>query len=370
MIWFGLALAFMALCAAALIVRPFLIAAPEANAPAPAEALRAELADIETSLARGDLDAEAAASARLEAERRVLRAETPAPTAKPAAPAGRAAAGAIAAFVLLGAGGLYLATGRPDLLAPPPAQEQSGQQELEQVIATLEQKLAAKPDDAEGWRALGWSAFILGDYDKAVNAYRRAIALRPDAPAFHSAYGEALVGKAQGIVAPAALAEFKRALALDPRDIRARFYVGLNKAQGGNAKAAIEDWFAIYREAPPDSDAARELRAQIEKLAAASGIDVSARFASGPSAADIENAARLSGQERAAMIDAMVTTLDERLRRNPDDLEGWIKLIRARAVQNKPADAADALKRARAAFAGDKRAQAALDQAAAEANLR
>ena len=53
------------------------------------------------------------------------------------------------------------------------------------------------------------------------------------------------------------------------------------------------------------------------------------------------------------MINNMVEGLDQRLRQNPADPDGWVRLIRSREVMNQPDRARDALSRALAAFAGD-----------------
>ena len=53
------------------------------------------------------------------------------------------------------------------------------------------------------------------------------------------------------------------------------------------------------------------------------------------------------------MIEGMVAGLDERLRQNPNDAEGWRKLIRSYVVLGKADDARAALQRARTALAGD-----------------
>jgi cytochrome c-type biogenesis protein CcmH len=176
-----------------------------------------------------------------------------------------------------------------------------------------------------------------------------------------------MVASADGAVTADAKASFEAALVRDPKDLRARFYLGLAKAQANNPAGAIEDWFALYSEAPPDSDAARELRQRIEALAAEAKIDVSSRFpvARGPSAADVEAAAELSDEERAAMIEGMVNQLDARLRANPRDLEGWMRLINARFVQGKTMEAQDAIRRARAVFKDDAEALRQLGQAEA-----
>ena len=359
MLW--LALIFMSLCAGAFVALPFLgqarVAAPSEDA---SEALKAELTMIAASQARGDLNDEGAAAARIDAQRRALRPATA--SSAGIAPADRRMAAIIAAIVLVAAGSLYGLTGHPELTHPTPAPSPAAgaQAQLEQLTATLQQHVSEEPGNADGWRALGWAYFMAARYQDAAQAYERAITLRPEAAAFHSAYGETLVALANGAVTPKAQATFQEALRRDKADVRARFYLGLYKAQHNDPKAAIADWLALYKQAPPGSDAAQDLKARIHKLASQSGIDVTADL--GPSPPPAEDVARMSDQERDAMIDAMVTTLDQRLRENPQNLEGWIRLVRARIVQGKIPEAEDALSRGRAAFAGDIVAQAKFDE--------
>lgn len=52
----------------------------------------------------------------------------------------------------------------------------------------------------------------------------------------------------------------------------------------------------------------------------------------GPSAEDINNAAELSVEDRRSMIDSMVEGLAEKLRQNPENTEGWIRLLKSRKV--------------------------------------
>ena len=51
------------------------------------------------------------------------------------------------------------------------------------------------------------------------------------------------------------------------------------------------------------------------------------------------------------MIQTMVAGLDDRLRRNPQDADGWMKLMRSYVVLGKTGQARDALQRGLAAFA-------------------
>ncbi len=53
--------------------------------------------------------------------------------------------------------------------------------------------------------------------------------------------------------------------------------------------------------------------------------------------------------DRTAMIEGMVSGLAERLKSNPDDVEGWLRLIRSYSVLGRPEEAVEA---ARAALQG------------------
>ena len=64
-------------------------------------------------------------------------------------------------------------------------------------------------------------------------------------------------------------------------------------------------------------------------------------------------AASLSAEDQSAMIETMVAGLDERLRRDPNDAEGWMRLIRSYVVLGRTDQARDALKRGLDAFGSD-----------------
>lgn len=59
------------------------------------------------------------------------------------------------------------------------------------MVANLAAKLEKNPDDPEGWTRLGRSYMVLNDPAKAVDAYARAVKLRPDDPALKASYDEA-----------------------------------------------------------------------------------------------------------------------------------------------------------------------------------
>lgn len=72
----------------------------------------------------------------------------------------------------------------------------------------------------------------------------------------------------------------------------------------------------------------------------------------GPTPTEVDAAGEMSTADRGA-IEGMVASLDERLRRNPRDLEGWKRLIRSYMVLGKPDEARDALERGVEAVGAD-----------------
>lgn len=169
--------------------------------------------------------------------------------------------------------------------------------------------------------------------------------------AMTSAQGEAMVEAANGQVTPAARAVFEDVLKLDPTDARARFYLALAKDQAGDTAAAMDAWVALINDAPPGAAWVPEVRAIVERRAAQEGIDLSQRLKPDP---------------QAAMIAAMVDRLDAKLKADPNDLEGWIQLMRSRVVLGEPDKASAAYAKARETFAKDEKSLTVLDSAAKE----
>ena len=243
--------------------------------------------------------------------------------------------------------------------------------ELETAVKQLEARLAAEPNDQDGWRLLERSYAELGDTAKAAEAARRAASLGAaagDAEA-QSARGEDLVTAAGGTVGADARQAFEAALATDPTDPRARFFLGLASAQDGNADEAIRRWLALERDSPPDAPWLAGLRANLGRLAEQSGISAgelaqrrsalaaaspapaapaqpAAAPGPGPTAADMAAAAKMAPDDRAAMIRQMVQRLADRQQQNPKDVDGWLKLGRAYSVLGEQQKSIDAYRRA------------------------
>ncbi len=410
-------LTLMAAIAAAVLTIP-LVRRQEARSDARAATLavlKDQLVDVDVQLAAGTIPPADAEGLRVEIKRRMLAAgHIPADLDRPI---GARALGGLAiglvALVTFAATAMYASMGKPEIENGAPAvasgatattnapAETQAAPEIAQLVTGLERKLAANPQDAEGWRMLGWSYFQTQRFADAAKAYAKAVALKPDGEGLQSAYGEALVQAGQGEVTPAAVAAFTAARAKDGADARARYFLALARQQRGDGKGAIDDWLALLSVSPGDAPWVPQLRQVIQQTADAAKIDVTARLAAirpptsggatvpsslppgmaaanaasgagrmpGPDAAQVAGAAAMTPADRQAMIRGMVDGLATKLKANPRDEAGWLRLMRARSVLGDAAAATAARDEAIAAFGDDKAAQDRIRAAATEIGI-
>ena len=348
------------------------------------EVYRDQLAEVKREEARGLLAPPEARAAEREIARRLIAAapakdeSAAAPPAAGAQPArGRGArrwtALALATALPLAALALYLYVGTPTapdfpLASRDKVMQSEGMHDINKVIPQLEARLKAKPDDLEGWVLLGRSYASLDRMAEAAEAYRHAMALSNNDPDIVAAYAESKVLEGGGAVTPEVRKLFEEVRAKDPKNVPARFYLGLVKVQEGDVETGVREWLVIQAEAPPDAPWLPELHGEIERVAqqykldlaklvppgakvippmaatpgAGAGSTPSAGASSAPSAADVAAAENMSDEQRRDMIRSMVERLAERLKGQPDDLAGWQRLARAYDVLGEKDKAADA----------------------------
>ncbi len=275
---------------------------------------RDQLSEIEHERAAGTLPDAEASAARIEIERRILVAADHAEkkiASEPSSAVQRFLPPALSLLIPLFALGLYLQVGRPGLPASPfqariAPVEQDQQPTVAQVLAAVRARLAEKPDDPEALSALG----------------------------------EALTVEADGTVTLPAVDAFRKALALQPGDARALYYLGLHEAQSGDSKAALERWRELEARSPPNAPYLGMLRAEIARVGGAPA----------PSKEAIEAMAKATPEQRQAAIRGMVEGLDAKLRENPagrpEDRAAWLRLANARKVLGENDKAAEAFAKA------------------------
>ena len=335
---------------------------------------RDQMRELERDRSAGLIGSAEADAARVEISRRLLAAadaQRQAPSASLAPWRRRFIA--VAALIVLpfGAVALYLALGFPGLPDQPLAARALGPENrsIAALVAQVEDRLERNPQDGRGWEVIGPVYMRLGRFDDAVKARRNAVRLLGASPAREADLGEALVAAANGVVTAEAKAAFDRALALDARDPRAKFFAGLAAQQDGKDAEAAAIWHDLLAHAPGDAPWANIVRQSLARLENAKPQPA----APGPSAADVAAAADMSPQARVQMVRGMVERLAERLTRDGSDLDGWVRLVRAYLVLGEHERARGAAADARRALAGDadklRRLDAALAQLAPGGNV-
>jgi cytochrome c-type biogenesis protein CcmH len=246
--------------------------------------------------------------------------------------------GAIALFMLAIGGGTYFLVGRPHLAER--AAEGLNVRDINGLVPYLIQRVRAHPEDVRAWRYLGQAYMAAGDPRDAAKALARVIALTGKGDAgLDAAYGEALVADNDGQVPAEAEDAFDAALKADPKNAPARFYLGLAKATRNDRAGALALWQDLLADVPATAPLHQIL---------------------------VDRIAMLTSQTAGGAPNprAMVDMLAARLKADPNDALGWVRLMRAYTVLGEPDKAKEALATARKTFATNKDAQTAFTTAA------
>ncbi|GAA0546210.1 cytochrome c-type biogenesis protein CcmH [Rhizomicrobium palustre] len=357
---------------------------------------RNQLAEIDSEVEEGLLSAEQADAARAEVHRRMLAAED----AELSQPLGFFSAGnrytrigaaiAIAILIPAGAFAFYAKIGSPNLPGKPYMWRIHNDPEF--ATASTADKLAAMvaaTPSADGYAQLGRTYFAAREYEQAAAAYRKAIELGANDAVAMSEFGEAVVMVNGGAVVPEAMLAFAKAVSLEPKSERSRFYLGLAEAQIGNTREAVGIWKDLEKSSDPSAPWLPMLREHIAAFAKQGGFDPASVPASPPDVkamgaalsamnkamqmAPATNAPKLattpaapaapasgaassgvaSGMGSPAtspahdpMVIEMVKRLADRMEKSPSDVAGWQRLAHAYVVIGEPAKAKEAAKRA------------------------
>lgn len=250
---------------------------------------------------------------------------------------------ALAVAVLAIGGGAYVMLGSPWLAArtfQAPAPD-----DLPAMVASLAAHMREQPGDVRGLTLLGRAYLSLGRPGDAAQAFGQALsASPPDTPAdkrgeLYSAYGEALTQDAGGTVNADAEKAFERALKANPKDQAARFYMGQAYVARGEKQKALAIWEGLLADAPAKAPWRDALVDRVARLKAGDGT-------------------------AAPDIGAMVAGLAARLKENPNDPQGWPRLVRAYAVLGETDKARAALADGRKALKDQPEALARLNEEA------
>jgi cytochrome c-type biogenesis protein CcmH len=325
-----------------------------------------QLAEIDRDVAAGLIGVAEAEAARVEIGRRLLAAVDGERALPHRSNLHLRRASAVVALVALPVAAVtfYLWLGSPGLGDFPLASRTrtvDANQPLENMVAQVQAHLEKNPTDGRGWSVLAPVLARLGRYDDAVRAYRNAISYAGDSAERRSDLGEALAGSAGGVVTAEAKAEFERAIAQGADEPKATYFLGLAAEQDGRPADAAAIWRSLLAKAPEDAPWRPLLQAALARVGGPA-----APALSGDAMAAAKD---MSEADRGSMIRGMVDRLATRLKQNGDDVEGWLRLVRAYMVMGERDKAASALADARRAVANDAERLSQLNEGARNLGL-
>jgi cytochrome c-type biogenesis protein CcmH len=330
--------------------------------------LRLQLRAIETDLSAGEMGAAEAASARAELAREVLRQrrdEAP----RPARPLPRLALPlAIAATLVVGFA-TYAFLGRPNLPDQPFATRPAAIAEnltVDQAIKMVETRLAADPSDVRGWQVIAPIYMQTGRFADAEHAFREILRLAPPTAESETGLAEALMEQNGGQATGEAAEWLHKAMALDPKAVRPRFYLAAEAMREKHYADAVSQWQAVIALGKPGDAWLPAARAGLK---AAQDGAAGKPLPDGLAGAAMAGAASGAGGPKPADIRKMVSGLADRLAHQGGSIAEWTQLVRSEIVLGDMAKAQSAYDAAKRAYP-EAMDRADLDTLAAQAGLK
>jgi len=157
--------------------------------------------------------------------------------------------------------------GAPAPALPAPAPPARNPVEMASQIQTLKEIVKKDPKNLPAWMELGNLYFDSDQPKEAIEAYSRYLAVKPDNPDVRTDMG--IMYRKLGQF-DKALEEFRKAAHSDPKHVNSRYNIGLVLLHDKqDMKGAIKAW-EEYLKVDPNSERAQRIRAQIEKMKAMS----------------------------------------------------------------------------------------------------
>ncbi|XSG81195.1 MAG: c-type cytochrome biogenesis protein CcmI [Methyloligella sp. ZOD6] len=343
-----------------------------------AQVYRDQLREIDSDLDRGLIGDAEAKAARLEIERRLLAtAETARADRSKRARSPFFIAIAVALALPLIVLGFYLSYGSPGLPDQPllvRLQEPVDENNVAELIARVQARLKANPNDGQGWAVIAPVYVSVRRFDQAADAYRKAMQLLGARPDLLAGYGEALVFANDGVVDAQSRKILERAIAGDSTLVKPRILLAYSDEQAGNLDAAVARWEELQTLVKDDERWAPVVAQRLDAAKAkrdgkAPPEAPVAQDRGGPDAGDMAAVRNMSPEARKEMIEGMVANLADRLEKDGDDLEGWLKLVRSYAVLDRKDEARMALAKAKAQFSDEPSALQRLNSLASELGI-
>ncbi|MEN8167968.1 MAG: c-type cytochrome biogenesis protein CcmI [Pseudomonadota bacterium] len=283
------------------------------------ELIKQQLAELETDLDDGKLDASEYASARKDLEKELLYdVSDNGVHGRNNEKSGRWAGILLVILIPLTSVLLYQHIGSEHLTPTPqeehPAANQPSQApvpSIEEMVTQLAARLESEPNNPEGWYMLARSYITMNRYADAANAYQTLLELVGDHPEVLVSYADALAMVQNGQLTGKPEKLIHKALELEPNQPQGLWLAGMAAEQQGDYRSAIAYWRRVEPLLQDDPESLTEVRQLIAMAEQRGGLpeeqtpgeDISAPSPSSPKIAMGEPATAPSGKAITINVD-------------------------------------------------------------------
>jgi cytochrome c-type biogenesis protein CcmH len=149
----------------------------------------------------------------------------------------------------------------------PPEQRE---QQIRAMVDRLAERLKTTPDDVDGWRRLARARMVLGEPDKAAEAYATADRLKPDDPDTLAAWAEVRLRLDEAgttrALSPETVAVLKRLEKVRPDNGLALFFLAQADVAAGDTQSAVRRLRRLRDLIPPDAPARAAIETRLKAL--------------------------------------------------------------------------------------------------------
>jgi cytochrome c-type biogenesis protein CcmH len=173
----------------------------------------------------------------------------------------------LAVLIPVAAIGLYSLLGNPLALQPPgtAATGQAAPGDIQAMLQAAEDKVKINPDDGQSWLMLARSYSVLNKWPEAIRAFDNLVRLAPNDPGVWSHYAETLALANNHVLDGKPMDMVRRALALDPKEIKALELSGIYAFQHKQYQEAIKDWQGVLDQSPPGEKYTQDMQSALDK---------------------------------------------------------------------------------------------------------
>jgi cytochrome c-type biogenesis protein CcmH len=228
---------------------------------------RDQMKEMEADRANGLLTEEQFQAGKVEIETRLAEDALAKVDAVMAPVASRRLGFSMAGILPVAAFGLYFWLGNPMSLIsiaeaqanPPVAEGVKGEHDIMQMIQKVEEKTKTDPNDGEAWTMLGKTYAVVGHWPEALNAYEKAMKLKPGVPAVMTGYAEALAISNNRVLKGKPIELVLQALEKSPDDMKGLELAAISNFQEKNFGQAAYYFKHLHKLLPPESPYAQDI---------------------------------------------------------------------------------------------------------------